>query len=54
MLVFVYLIALGSVRRVDGWSLPRCAAAFAASLVPFGTFAFERWLARTDPRAPAG
>jgi len=54
MLVFVYLIALGSVRRVDGWSLPRCAAAFAASLVPFGTFAFERWLARTEPRAPAG
>lgn len=53
MLVFVYLIALGSVRRVEGWSLLRCAAAFGASLVPFGTFAFERWLARA-PGPTAG
>lgn len=41
-LVFLYLIALQSVARVEGWSLVRVALAFVASLLPFGTFVFER------------
>lgn len=45
-MVFTYLIALGSVARVEGWTWARVAAAFVASLVPFGTFVFERRLLR--------
>jgi integral membrane protein len=44
VLVFLYLIALQSVARVEGWGLTRIAAAFVASLLPFGTFVFERRL----------
>lgn len=39
--VFVYLIALGSVSRVEGWSYLRTALAFVASFFPFGTFVLE-------------
>jgi integral membrane protein len=39
--VFVYLIALGSASRVEGWSWLRTALAFAASFFPFGTFVLE-------------
>lgn len=48
VLVFVYLLALGSVARVDGWRWSRVALAFVASLFPFGTFWFERRL-RASP-----
>ncbi|MEZ4318631.1 MAG: DUF3817 domain-containing protein [Myxococcota bacterium] len=41
MLFVSYLVALASVTRVAGWPLTRAAMAFAASLVPFGTFVFE-------------
>lgn len=43
-LTFVFLMALVSVGRMERWSYGRIAAAFAASLFPFGTFAFERTL----------
>ncbi|MCK6525194.1 DUF3817 domain-containing protein [Myxococcota bacterium] len=49
VLVFLYLIALQSVARVEGWGLVRVAAAFVASLVPFGTFIFERRLGAGGP-----
>ena len=42
VLVFLYLIALQSVARVEGWGVLRVALAFVASLLPFGTFVFER------------
>jgi len=44
VLVFLYLLALGSVSRVDAWSWGRTALAFGASLFPLGTFWFERRL----------
>lgn len=43
-LVFTYLIALSSVARVDGWTWGRTALGFVASVLPFGTFWFERRL----------
>lgn len=46
ILVFLYLIALGSAGRVEGWSWRRLGVAFVASLLPFGTFVFERSLHR--------
>lgn len=46
VLVFLYLLALGSVSRVDGWSWGRTSLAFVASLFPFGTFWLERQLRR--------
>ena len=45
-LTFVFLIALSSVGRTESWSYGRMALAFGASLVPGGTFVFERWLMR--------
>lgn len=42
VLFLVYLVALDSMRRVAGWSLGTTALGFAASLLPFGTFVFER------------
>lgn len=38
----LYLLGLGLAWRALGWSLSRVAAAFVASLVPFGTVVFER------------
>jgi len=46
VLFLVYVIALLSAGRVAGWRLPTLAAGFAASLVPFGPFAFHWWLDR--------
>lgn len=40
-MVFVYLIALGAMWRVEGWSPGRLALWFVASLVPGGTFLAE-------------
>ena len=45
-LFLVYLVALDSQRRVAGWSIGTAAAGFVASLLPFGTFVFERWVER--------
>ena len=50
-LFLVYLIALGSVHRVEGWTWARSAAAFVASLLPFGTFVFEHRLGKSAPPA---
>jgi len=44
VLVFVYLIALWSVSRVDEWSWGRTAVGFLASLIPFGPFILARQL----------
>ncbi len=41
-LTFVFLMALASVARDEKWPIGRVAGAFFASLVPFGTFVFER------------
>ncbi len=41
ILVVLYLVALSSVARVEGWSWGRTAAAFVSSLLPGGTFVFE-------------
>ena len=40
-LVFLYVIALGSMWRVEGWELWRVAVWFVASLLPAGTFIAE-------------
>ncbi len=50
VLFSVYVVALGSVTRVDGWSWGRSALGFVASLLPLGTFALEAWLRRADRR----
>ncbi|MCB9664907.1 MAG: DUF3817 domain-containing protein [Alphaproteobacteria bacterium] len=50
-LVFVYLVALGSVSRVEAWTWGRTGAAFVASVIPGGTFLFEARLSRTTPEA---
>jgi integral membrane protein len=44
VLVFLFLLALWSAARVEGWTLRTVAVAFACSLVPGGTFVFEAWL----------
>ncbi|MEO1270279.1 MAG: DUF3817 domain-containing protein [Myxococcota bacterium] len=48
VLVVVYLQALMSTGRMLGWSGKRYAAGFGMSLVPFGTFVFERWVEPTQ------
>ena len=48
VLVFVYVIALWSVARVDQWSWARTALGFVASLIPFGPFVLARWLHASD------
>jgi integral membrane protein len=45
-LVLLYLVSLWPMRRWHGWTASRLAAAFVASLLPFGTFVFERRLPR--------
>lgn len=49
VLTLVYLQALASAARTGGWSAGRVALGFVASLVPFGTFWFERQLAGASP-----
>lgn len=44
VLVITYTLALGSVGRVEGWTWGRMIQGFVASLLPFGTFWFERTL----------
>jgi integral membrane protein len=42
--VFLYLIALGTAARTEAWTWGRTALGFVVSLLPFGTFWFERRL----------
>jgi integral membrane protein len=42
VLTILFLLALGNAAGAAGWRLPTMAGAFVASLVPFGTFVFER------------
>lgn len=44
ILFVAYLGVLLRARLELGWSVRRCAVAFVASMVPFGTFWFERRL----------
>ncbi|MBL4686500.1 MAG: DUF3817 domain-containing protein [Nannocystaceae bacterium] len=44
VMVLLFMQALWSASRVLGWSWTRTVAGFVASLVPFGTFVFERRL----------
>ncbi len=56
MLQLLYLVALVSAWRTLGWSSARAVGGFVASLIPFGTFWFERSLRRqaatADTTAP--
>ena len=47
-LLFVYLLALGGAVAVARWGVLAAIVGFIASTVPFGTFAFEWWMARRD------
>lgn len=49
-LFVVFVLALAHVAAVQGWGLRRISAAFIWSLVPAGTFVFDRSLAREEPR----
>jgi integral membrane protein len=42
VLQLLYLVALVVTARVHDWGIARQAAGFVASLLPFGTFVFER------------
>lgn len=53
VLVFLYLLALGTGVFGNRWGLLAGALGFVASLLPFGTFVFEGWLGRRqDSRGP--
>jgi integral membrane protein len=45
-LFLVFLVALASARRTEGWPFSRLVWGFLASLVPFGTFVLERRIRR--------
>jgi integral membrane protein len=47
-LFVLYLVAAGSMSRLEGWSLSRLALAVVASLLPFGPFVFEAKVHRTE------
>ena len=48
-LFVVYLVATLWVARSERWSLPRTLVGLAASIPPFTTLLFERWIARRRP-----
>ena len=52
-LFVAYLIATLWVARTERWSLTRTLTGLAASIPPFTTLLFERWIARRRP-APDG
>jgi integral membrane protein len=51
VLLIAYTVVLAHTARPLGWTARRALLAFAAALVPLGTFAFERTL-RAEPDAP--
>lgn len=46
ILFVLFLLALGHAAMDRGWAAPRVLYAFIASLVPFGTFVFDRSIRR--------
>jgi integral membrane protein len=50
VLVFQYLVALGAGVVFNRWGTVAAVVGFFASVLPFGTFAFEWWLTRRDVR----
>jgi integral membrane protein len=52
MLFLAYIGAMVPLARAEGWSRGESALGFLASLVPFGTFAFERRLESFRGGAP--
>jgi integral membrane protein len=49
VMVFVYMLAMATAGPTLGWSARTYALGFVASLVPFGTFVFERRLKTQSP-----
>lgn len=47
ILFMIYVIAVGSIARVDGWPWSRVVLGLIAAFVPFGPLAFEWQLARS-------
>ena len=52
VLFVLYLAAAGWVANLRAWPLSRLAAAFAASVLPTGTFIFDRSLRREQLSTP--
>jgi integral membrane protein len=46
LLFLVFMVALYRAHRERGWTVWRSAIAFVSSIVPFGTFVFDRSLRR--------
>jgi integral membrane protein len=53
-LFFLFVRALLELGAAERWSSVRQGAAFGASLLPFGTFAFEAWLSSRPPAPTSG
>lgn len=53
VLVFLYMVALGTGVVISRWGVLAGILGFVASLLPFGTFVFEWWLKRRLAAAPA-
>ncbi len=49
LLFLTFLVALGSARRVEGWPRRFLVYGFIGSVLPAGTFVFERWVRRQTP-----
>ncbi len=54
VLFVAFVLALVRVSFVRRWAVPRSLLAFVSSIVPFGTFVFDRSLARELAAAPDG
>ena len=54
VLFIAFCAALVHAWRHHGWPMRRAAVGFAASLLPFGTFVFDRSLAREQAEGPPG
>ena len=54
LLFVLYLGALATAQLAMRWSVARTLVLFAASLVPFGTFAVDGWLRGEERRAQTG
>ncbi|MFK7931103.1 MAG: DUF3817 domain-containing protein [Myxococcota bacterium] len=53
VMVFVYLLGLGTGVVISRWGILAAILGFVASILPFGTFAFEWWLKRKLAKDPA-
>ena len=53
VLFLAYLGAMAPLALAEGWPLQRAALGFLASLVPFGTFAFERYSGIAHTETPS-